>query len=62
MRAVQLRHPRGLPGEQERPGVLPQGMLQQGQREDQELSDVSLHCMRFNRILDNRKKVWHYIS
>ena len=41
VRAMQLRHPRGLPGEQERPGVLPQGMLQQGQREDQELSESS---------------------
>ena len=36
--AVPLGDPGGLPGEQERRGVLPQGVLRQGQREDQELS------------------------
>ena len=52
--AVQLGDPRGLLGEQERTGVLPQGMLQ-GQREDQELmSHLNWWacCMRFiNQLL-----------
>ena len=38
MPAVPFGDPGGLPGEQERGGVLPQGVLRQGQREDQELS------------------------
>ena len=38
MSAVPLGDLGGLPGEQERRGVLPQGVLRQGQREDQELS------------------------
>ena len=42
VRSVQFGDPGGLPGEQERRGVLPQGVLQQGPREDQELSDVSI--------------------
>ena len=43
--AVPLGDPGGLPGEQERRGVLPQGVLRQGQREDQELNEtIGIAC------------------
>ena len=48
MPAVPFGDPGGLPGEQERGGVLPQGVLRQGQREDQELSvsAFGLHAIK----------------
>ena len=69
MPAVPFGDPGGLPGEQERRGVLPQGVLRQGQREDQELS-VSVwiagdsvrswakaFCSHFEKLYTKMKRV-----